>query len=45
MTPAASFRPCVRSHGVSAVPITPTTMAGMPMRAPTIMPAPSVEAE
>ena len=45
MCPVASFMPCERSHGVSHVPIAPTTIAGMPMRAPTIMPAPSVEAE
>ena len=34
-----------RSHGVSHTPIAPITIAGTPIRAPTIMPAPKVEAE
>ena len=34
---------CARSHGVSHTPMAPTTIAGTAMRAPTIMPAPSVD--
>ena len=41
----ASSQPFARSHGVSHTPMAPTTIAGTPMRAPTIMPAPTVDAE
>ena len=38
-------QPMRTNHGISAVAVSPATMAGMPMRAPTSMPAPSVEVE
>ena len=34
-----------RSQGVSARPIAPTNIAGMPIRTPTIIPAPRVDEE
>ncbi len=38
-------QPIATKYGVSATLMRPPQMAGMPMRAPTTMPAPNVEAE